>query len=195
MRNNGVKYFMKQAGMVLILTAVYLVVAIPFKVMSIIPGFTDIRPVLMLNPIYGIFFGIPGCIAFAIGNLIGDLLSDSIRWSSIAGFAANFIGPLLFYIYWNKISKTPFSLRTGKNLLKQTVVTIFTAVIEAMIITPVVELSYPEVNSTLFALSVLLNVSVFPIFLGIPMMILMQDELHFIPKEFSKAKANNRGQS
>lgn len=186
---------MKQAGMVLILTAVYLVVAIPFKVMSIIPGFTDIRPVLMLNPIYGIFFGIPGCIAFAIGNLIGDLLSDSIRWSSIAGFAANFIGPLLFYIYWNKISKTPFSLRTGKNLLKQTVVTIFTAVIEAMIITPVVELSYPEVNSTLFALSVLLNVSVFPIFLGIPMMILMQDELHFIPKELSKAKANNRGQS
>ena len=74
------KKLLKQVGLVLILTAVYLVVAVPFKVMSVIPGFADIRPVLMLNPVYGIFFGIPGCIAFAIGNLIGDLLSDSLRW-------------------------------------------------------------------------------------------------------------------
>ncbi len=77
------KKLLKQVGLVLILTAVYLVVAVPFKVMSVIPGFADIRPVLMLNPVYGIFFGIPGCIAFAIGNLIGDLLSDSLRWSDL----------------------------------------------------------------------------------------------------------------
>ena len=51
------------------LTVAYLIVSIPFKVMEIIPGFTDIRPVSMLQPIYGIFFGIPGCIAFAVGNL------------------------------------------------------------------------------------------------------------------------------
>ncbi len=90
----------------MILTAVYLVVAVPFKVMSVIPGFADIRPVLMLNPVYGIFFGIPGCIAFAIGNLIGDLLSDSLRWSSIGGFIANFIGPFLFYVYHCAREKT-----------------------------------------------------------------------------------------
>ena len=69
MNNIGMKKLLKQVGLVLILTAVYLVVAVPFKVMSVIPGFADIRPVLMLNPVYGIFFGIPGCIAFAIGNL------------------------------------------------------------------------------------------------------------------------------
>lgn len=177
MKSNSAKKALKTVGLVLILTAVYLVVAIPFKVMSVIPGFADIRPVLLLNPVYGIFFGIPGCVAFAIGNLIGDIMSDSLRWSSIAGFVANFAGPFIFYIYWRKISKTPFSLRTPKDLLKQVGLTAVTAVVEALIITPVVELTYPEVSAFLFAMTVLLNVTVFPIALGIPLMILMQEEL------------------
>ena len=82
------------------LIVVYLIVAVPFKVMEIIPGFTDIRPVSLLMPVYGIFFGIPGCIAYAIGNLITDIVSDSLRWSCIAGFAANFIGPFCYYLFW-----------------------------------------------------------------------------------------------
>ena len=45
----------------------------------------------MLYPVYGIFFGLPGCFATALGNLIADILSDSLRWSSIAGFIANFL--------------------------------------------------------------------------------------------------------
>ncbi len=43
MNNIGMKKLLKQVGLVLILTAVYLVVAVPFKVMSVIPGFADIR--------------------------------------------------------------------------------------------------------------------------------------------------------
>ena len=84
---------MRKAAIFAALIAVYLIVAIPFKVMEVIPGFTDIRPVSMLMPVYGIFFGIPGCIAYAIGNLITDIISDSLRWSCIAGFVANFAGP------------------------------------------------------------------------------------------------------
>ena len=108
----------KLCALTVILVFVYLVIAIPFKVMSVIPGFTDIRPVMLLKPVFGIFFGIPGCIAFAIGNLIGDIMSDSLRWSSIAGFAANFLGPFVFFVFWRWISKEPFSTRTGKSLLK-----------------------------------------------------------------------------
>ena len=122
------------------LIIVYLIVAVPFKVMEIIPGFTDIRPVSLLMPVYGIFFGIPGCIAYAIGNLITDIVSDSLRWSSIAGFAANFAAPFLFYIFWSGISKTPFSLRTGKSLLKQTAVIAVSAIVQAALITPAVKM-------------------------------------------------------
>lgn len=171
----------KLCALTVILVFVYLVIAIPFKVMSVIPGFTDIRPVMLLKPVFGIFFGIPGCIAFAIGNLIGDIMSDSLRWSSIAGFAANFLGPFVFYVFWRWISKEPFSTRTGKSLLKLTAVVIVSSVIEALIITPAVKLIYPDIDFGLFALMVMINGTVFPLFLGIPLMILMQEELHVKP--------------
>ena len=171
----------KNILLTLILLLVFLIVAIPFKVMSVIPGFTDIRPVSLLQPVYGVFFGIPGCVAFAIGNLIGDIISDSLRWSSIAGFAANFAAPFLFYIFWSGISKTPFSLRTGKSLLKQTAVIAVSAIVQAALITPAVKMIYPDVSGWVFAITVLLNSSVFALMLGTPLMILMHEELGFKP--------------
>lgn len=45
---------------VILLTAVYLAVSLPFKfALELIPGFTDIRPVACLQPIFGVLFGIP----------------------------------------------------------------------------------------------------------------------------------------
>lgn len=166
-----------------VLIAVYLIVSVPFKVMEIIPGFTDIRPVSMLMPVYGIFFGIPGCIAYAVGNLITDIVSDSLKWSSIAGFAANFIGPFCYYLFWVMLSKQRFELKSAKNILKHTAVIIVDALLIAGIITPFVMLSYPEVDGAVFFFVVLGNSSVFPFFLGIPLIILMQNELGFAPLE------------
>ena len=180
-RNSKLHPAVKGALMVVILLLVYLIVAIPFKVMSVIPGFTDIRPVSLLQPVYGVFFGIPGCIAFAIGNLIGDIVSDSLRWSSIAGFVSNFAAPFLFYLFWCRLSKTPFSLRTGKSLLKQTAVILVSAIMQAVMITPFVVWFYPDVSGLVFASSVMTNCTVFPLMLGIPLMILMQEELGFKP--------------
>ena len=164
-----------------VLIIVYLIIAIPFKVMSVIPGFTDIRPVMLLKPVYGVFFGIPGCIAFAVGNLIGDIMSDSLRWSSIAGFAANFLGPFVFYLFWNRISKSPFSLRTGVSILKHIALIAISALMEAIIITPAVKWVYSEIDVILLFSTVVLNGAVFPIMIGIPLMILMQEELGFKP--------------
>lgn len=181
LRNSKLHPAVKNILLTLILLVVFLVVAIPFKVMSVIPGFTDIRPVSLLQPVFGIFFGIPGCMAFAIGNLIGDIVSDSLRWSSIAGFAANFAGPFLFYLFGCLLAKTPFSLHSGKSLLKQTAVTVLSAAVQAVMITPFVVLVYPEVSGWLFLSTVMLNGTVFPIMIGIPLMMLMQEELCFVP--------------
>lgn len=171
-----------------VLTAVYLIVSIPFKVMEIIPGFTDIRPVSMLMPVYGIFFGIPGCLAYAIGNLITDIVSDSLRWSCIGGFAANFLGPFIYYLFWIILSKKPFHLREAKNILKHIAIILIDALIVTGIITPSVEFSYPEVSSTVLFTTVMVNSTTFPIFIGIPLIILMQDELGFTPVERRKLK-------
>ncbi len=104
LKNSNLPKPVKFILLTLILIAVYLIIAIPFKVISIIPGFTDIRPVMLFKPVFGVFFGIPGCFAFAIGNLIGDIMSDSLRWSSIAGFAANFLAPFVFYLFFVKFA-------------------------------------------------------------------------------------------
>lgn len=168
------------------LVVVYLVIALPFKVLGVIPGFTDIRPVSMLQPVYGIFFGIPGCFANAFGNLIGDILSDSLRWSSIAGFVAAFIYPYLMHLFWNKLRKRPFNLRNGRTMGLFILTNIALAILQALIITPAVALIYPEVDFMLFATTVICNGSLFPLAFAIPFIILIQEELGFAPLSSSK---------
>ena len=165
------------------LLAVYLIVAIPFKVMNLIPGFTDVRPVQALGPIYGIFFGPLGCLACACGNLVADAIDGALRWTSIAGFASNFIGPLLVWLYWTRVSRTPFSLRTARDLLIYILVIVVMAAVEDAIVAPSVALVYPDVDVSFFAWVVFGNTVGFPIILGIPLAILLQEEMGLKPKD------------
>ena len=165
------------------LVATYLVVALPFKAMNLIPGFTDIRPVTALGPAYAVFFGPLGCLASALGNLAADVADNALRWTSIAGFAANFLGPLLAWLFWTRVSRTPFSLRSPRDLLRHCLVLLATAAVETAIIAPAVALVYPEVDIELFAWSVFGNTAVFPIVLGIPLAILLQEEFGLRPSD------------
>ncbi|MDO4400705.1 MAG: DMT family transporter [Coriobacteriia bacterium] len=163
------------------LVAIYLVIALPFKVLLVIPGFADIRPVCMLMPAYGIFFGIPGCLASATGNLICDALSDSLRWSSIAGFIGNFVYPFLLYLIWTKLRKEHFHLRTPYMIAMTVLSFAFCAIVLASIITPAVAHFYHEVDVVKFALTVIGNTLAFPTGLAIPFIILIQEELGYKP--------------
>ena len=165
----------------LALVAVYLVVALPFKVMNLIPGFSDVRPVTALGPVYAVFYGPLGCLATACGNLAADALDSALRWSSIAGFVANFLGPLLVWLYWTRLSRTPFALRTLPDLARHSLVVAAMALLETVIITPAVAFFYPSVDAAFFALTVFLNTTGFPLFLGIPLAILLQEEIGFVP--------------
>lgn len=173
--------FLRCVALVIILLVVYLIIALPFRAITIIPGFTDFRPVCMLQPVYGIFFGLPGCFAFATGNLIGDIISDSLRWSSIAGFIGNFVYPYLLYLFWTQLRKKPFNLRTRGRVAGLTATIIICACVQSLIITPAVAVFYPEVDFVLFALTVIGNGSVFPIAFAIPFIVLIQEELSFVP--------------
>lgn len=57
----------------------------------VIPGFTWIRPANMLAPVFGILFGIPGCVGLAFGNLLADALGGYLGVGSIGGFVGNFL--------------------------------------------------------------------------------------------------------
>lgn len=166
-----------------VLLAVYLIVAIPFKAMNLIPGFTDVRPVQALGPLYGIFFGPLGCLVAACGNLVADAVDGALRWTSIAGFASNFFGPLLVWLYWTRVSRTPFSLRTPRDMLKYCLVIVAMAIVEDAILAPAVALVYPEVDIRFFAAAVFGNTAGFPIAIGIPLSILLQEEMGLKPAD------------
>ena len=164
---------------IIIMFAAYFILAIPFKVMNVIPGFTDVRPVTMFGPIYALAFGIPGCAVFAICNLIMDIISDSLRWSSIAGLLSNFAGPYLIFYYYKRISREGLKLKKAAKIFEYMVILILAALIEAIMITPSVRYAYPDVDWKVFMISVILNTSIFPIIFGIPLIILLQEELGF----------------
>ncbi|RLE62439.1 MAG: hypothetical protein DRN53_04015, partial [Thermoprotei archaeon] len=59
--------------------------------LAIIPGFTWIRPANCLSALFGVLFGIPGCIGCAVGNFIADALAGYLSVGSIGGFIGNFL--------------------------------------------------------------------------------------------------------
>ena len=163
------------------LFAVYLAVSLPFKAMQVIPGFTDVRPVALFAPVYAIFFGPNGCLAFAAGNLVSDIFSDSLRWSSVAGFIANFGGPLLIWLYWTRISKTGFSLKTLKSMGVYMAVNSAAVAFMLILIVPSVALVYDHVDIPLLTMTIAANNILFMVMPGIPLMILLNEELGFKP--------------
>ena len=169
------------AALFALLIVIYLMIAIPFKVLEIIPGFTDIRPVMLLQPVYGIFFGIPGCFANAIGNLVVDIVSDGLRWSSIAGFVANLAYPYLMYLFWTRLRKRPFNLRHGRTAVLFALTATACALLQSLIISPAVAWHYPDVDVMLFAVTVLCNGALFPIVFSIPLIIVLQEEFGLTP--------------
>ncbi|MBR0404828.1 MAG: hypothetical protein IJI68_06450 [Eggerthellaceae bacterium] len=116
-----------------------------------------------------------------LGNLIGDIVSNSLRWSSIAGFIGNFAYPFLLYLFWTKIRKKPFSLRTGGAIAALVASFVLCALVQTAIITPAVAYFYPQVDIPYSAATVFCNATLYPITFSIPFMILPQEELGFVP--------------
>ena len=94
---------------------------------------------------------------------------------SLAGAA------LLAWWFWAHVSRTPFSLRSPRDLLLHTLVLVAKAVLETAIVAPAVALVYPEEPIQLLTWTVFGNTAIFPIVLGIPLAILLQEEFGFVP--------------
>ena len=84
--------------------AVYAVVLIPFKIATIIPGFTEIRPAATLPVVFSLMFGPAGAWGAAFGNLIGDFFG-TLSPGSFFGFIGNFLYGYIPYKAWQYISR------------------------------------------------------------------------------------------
>lgn len=184
---NNIKFDNKPI-LVFSLSVIFILLAVPFKVMNLLPGFTEIRPVDSLNMLYGLMFGIYGALACALGNLVADILGGTFMISSWAGFASNFIGTYIAYIIWYGIAKKQPHI----NNIKQVIIFILDSVIVAVIIAIIVALgvwiSYDNIEGfTIFA-QVFLNTVFFSVVLAMPMIIVLNVEYGIkgiVPKKYS----------
>jgi energy-coupling factor transport system substrate-specific component len=89
--------YTKMVVLTALTAAVYAAVMIPFKIATIVPGFTEIRPAVAIPIVFGLFFGPAGAWGAAMGNLIGDIFGGMLTIISVFGFVGNFFLGFLGY--------------------------------------------------------------------------------------------------
>lgn len=82
--------YTKMVVLTALTAAVYAALMFPFKIATIIPGFTEIRPAVAVPIVFGLFFGPAGAWGAAMGNLIGDIFGGQLTIISPFGFVGNF---------------------------------------------------------------------------------------------------------
>ena len=160
--------------LILRLLCIYLIVAVPFKTLDLLPGLANIRPNSALLPVYGFLFGPVGAWATALGNCGYDLITDSFYTSSIAGMAANFCVPLFMCALWLRLFGKRFQLTSLRDLGWYTLISAAGAFLKTMLITPVVIWTFPEVSGEAFAIAVFSTDFTFYIVPGAAILIFMQ---------------------
>jgi energy-coupling factor transport system substrate-specific component len=85
--------------------SLYAALLIPFKVLPLIPGVTELRPANALPVVCSFLFGPAGAWGAAIGNLIGDFFG--IGPGDLFGFAGNFLYGLIPYHAWRAHRRRP----------------------------------------------------------------------------------------
>lgn len=89
--------------LVAVVAAIYAAVLLPFKLFTVIPGITSIRPANVFPVIFGIMFGPAAAWGAAIGNLIGDVFGGTLGPGSVFGFLGNFFFGLIGYKLWGNL--------------------------------------------------------------------------------------------
>jgi energy-coupling factor transport system substrate-specific component len=106
--------------------ALFFVMGAAFKVMVLVEGFTEVRPVNAIPPVAGLAFGPVGGLACALGNLFADFFGG-FGWASVLGVCANFIAAFLPYRLWHLFSKESPNAGSHKNILLYMVICLVSA--------------------------------------------------------------------
>ncbi len=101
-----------------ICAALYAAVLVPFKVVPLIPGITELRPANAVPVVCSFLFGPAAAWGSAIGNMIGDFFGG-IGPGGFFGFLGNFAYGYIPYKVWNVIADSDGpSFRTPSAIAK-----------------------------------------------------------------------------
>jgi energy-coupling factor transport system substrate-specific component len=83
--------------------ATYAAVMIPFKVFTLVPGYTEFRPGAVIPVVFSVMFGPAAAWGAGMGNLIGDMLGGMLGPGSVFGFVGNFMLGYVPYKVWGQL--------------------------------------------------------------------------------------------
>ena len=144
-----------------------------FKVMVLIEGVTEVRPVNAIPVPAGLFFGPLAGLGCAVGNLVSDLFG-TLTATSVIGFAANFMAAYMPYRLWHIYVKEEPNVHSFHKLLVYVWITFVSALSASWMIATGIWLFRDWVPD--MAVIVFLNGFVFPILFGLPVFIVMTSD-------------------
>lgn len=81
-------------------TAAFALVSLLCADFTLIPGYSNVRPVNGLPVTMGLMYGPAGAFGCAAGNVIGDACRGELGWASIGGAVGNFLFAWIPYKWW-----------------------------------------------------------------------------------------------
>lgn len=145
-----------------------------FKVMVLVEGLTEVRPVNAIPVPAGLFFGTIAGLACALGNLFSDVFG-TLTASSVLGFIGNFIAAYMPYKLWHLYSKESPNIHGFRKLLLYLWVTFVSAAAVSWMIATGIWLVFHSWVPNL-ALIIFMNDFVFPILFGLPVFIVLTSD-------------------
>lgn len=154
---------------------VFIGMALPFKVMVLIDGFTEVRPVNAVPVVAGLLLGPAGAWGCGIGNLIADLFGTFSK-ASILGFIGNFMAAYLPYKLWHIAGRKEIpNVKTYRNIIKYILISAIAALTTALIIACGLDVLFGIWISNIFWIIMLNNLG-FPLLIGLPIFIVLTSE-------------------
>jgi energy-coupling factor transport system substrate-specific component len=163
--------------LVAVVAAVYAAVLLPFKVFTILPGLTSIRPANVFPVVFGIMFGPAAAWGSAIGNLIGDVFGGTFGPGSLGGFVGNFFFGYVGYKMWGNLGplssgvEPDFRSKVPRQLVEYVIVAVAASAACAAIIAWVAD-ALGLVPFSVLAPIIVTNNSISAVILGPPLLYL-----------------------
>lgn len=172
-----------------------LVLGISFKVMVLVEGLTEIRPVNAIPIVAGLVCGPVGAAACGIGNVLADF-AGTLSSSSILGFVGNILAAYVPYRIWHLFSSKPPNVHSKRSIALYFWVSCLTSMLVAWILSFGLYLFWGVWMENIFTY-VFWNDLGFSIGLGMPLLILLtSDDIGIIchprPRPVTAARNNAR---
>lgn len=175
-------------------TLIFVGMAVPFKVMVLVEGFTEVRPVNAVPVVVGLLLGPAGAWGCAIGNLIADLFGTFSK-ASFLGFWGNFLGAYLPYKMWHALrqGEKP-NVKSGLNLALYVFISALSSLTVAVFIACGLDVWLKMWFPSIFYI-ILFNNFGFPLALGLPVFIVLTSDDHRVEPVMPSSKdgSNRRG--